>query len=130
MNFDELQERLGFTAEDKARFIEFHNPADPERAWQDKLLMHAYPTRAPSVYVMPAYRSPVTGKWIESPSQRRDDLARSGSRPWEGMEQETKVAQKRAAEAEKQADQAIENAVVQAWQSLPSEKRKVLESAA
>jgi hypothetical protein len=78
---------------------------------------------------IPAYVSPVTGHLIDSRAKRREDLARTGSRPWEGMEQETKVARQRAAEVEKKSDAAIESAVVSAWQSLPSEKRRVLESA-
>lgn len=78
---------------------------------------------------IPAYQSPITGKLIDSRAKRREDLARSGSRPWEGMEQETKVARQRAADLEKKTDAAIESAAVAAWQSLPSEKRKVLESA-
>jgi hypothetical protein len=76
-----------------------------------------------------AYTSPIDGRPITTKQARIEDLRRSGSRPWEGMDQEVKVARQRAAEEEKKADQAIEKAVVSAWQALPSEKRKVLESA-
>lgn len=129
MNTQELQKSLGFSEEDKARWVEINAKyyGDIESAWVEKLMMHAYPKRAPSVYVMPSYQSPVTGQWIDSPNQRREDMKRSGSRPWEGMESETKYAQSRAKAEEKAADVAIENAVVAAWQQLPSEKRKVLE---
>lgn len=123
---------MNFTAEDKARWLAINAKyyASEEEAWAAKVAMHANPQRAPSVYVMPSYQSPVTGKWIDTPSQRRDDLARTGSRPFEGLESEKRVAQQRVKDEEKAQDKAIESAVVQAWQSMPIEKRKVLESAA
>ena len=37
---------------------------------------------------LPGYQSEVTGKWVEGRSQRREDLKRSGCRPWEGLAQE------------------------------------------
>jgi hypothetical protein len=77
---------------------------------------------------IPAYVSPTTGKLIDSRSKRREDLKASGSREWEGMEQEQKVAQQRVKAEEKKADAAIESAVVSAWQALPSESRRALES--
>lgn len=83
-----------------------------------------------SVVDIPAYQSPVTGRWVNSRAQRTEDLKRSGSRPWEGMEQESKVAQTRAKDEEKKADAKIEEAAVSAWHQLPSKKRRVLESAA
>ena len=121
---------MTFTEEDKRRWLEINAKyyGSPEEAWAAKVAMHTNPQRAPSVYVMPSYQSPITGKWIDTPSQRRDDLARNNSRPWEGMDQEVKVAQTRVKEAEKAEDRAIESAVVQAWQSMPLEKRKVLET--
>ena len=77
---------------------------------------------------IPAYVSPVSGRLINSRSERKEDLKRTGSRPWEGMEQEKKVAQARAKDEEKKTDQAIEKAAVAAWNQLPSEKRRVLET--
>lgn len=79
---------------------------------------------------IPAYVSPVTGRLINSRTQRKEDLLRTGSRPWEGMEQETKEAQRRAAYEEKKQDAKLEEAVVAAWHQLPSEKRQALEAAA
>ena len=78
---------------------------------------------------IPAYVSPVTGKWINSRRERTEDLKRNNARPWEGMEQETKVAQQRAADEEKKQDKAIEESVVAAWNQLEPEKRKALEAA-
>ena len=80
---NELQKALGFSDEDKAAWLEVNGKyyADPEQGWLDKLNMHANPVRSAMVYVMPAYQSTVTGKWIDTPSQRRDDMARNNARP-------------------------------------------------
>jgi len=127
----ELQAKLGFTDQDKANWLEINSKyyENPEQGWREKLMMHAYPQRSASVYVMPSYQSPITGKWIDTPSQRRDDMARNNARPWEGMEAEKKVATQRKAAEEKAADQSVENAVVSAYQALGSEKQQALESA-
>ena len=37
---------------------------------------------------LPGYESPTTGKWIEGRAARREDLKRSGARPYEGFEVE------------------------------------------
>lgn len=131
IDYDDIQSRLGFTAQDKAVWLEVNGKyyADPEQGWKDKLMMHAHPKRSAAVYVMPAYQSPVTGKWIDTPSQRRDDLARNNARPWEGMEVERKVAEQRVKSEEKAKEEALENAVVSAWHSLGDEKKSQLENA-
>lgn len=82
-----------------------------------------------AVSVMQSYQSPVTGKWIDTPRQRRDDLERSGSRPWEGIEAEKKVAQQREKDFDKMLDKSAEKSAVDAWQQLPQEKRQMLEAA-
>jgi hypothetical protein len=130
MDYEQIQAQLGFTADDKANWLDCNGKyySDPEQGWRDKLMMHAFPKRTASLYVMPAYQSPITGKWIDTPRQRRDDMARSGSRPWEGMESERKVAENRVKFEEKKADAAIESAVVEAYKSLGPEKQAVLES--
>lgn len=130
IDYDEIQSRLGFTAADKDAWLEINSKyySDPEQGWKDKLMMHAYPKRTASVYVMPAYQSPVTGKWIDTPSQRRDDMARNNCRPWEGMDSERKVAQSRVKSEAKAEDQALESAAVAAWHSLGDEKKSQLES--
>jgi putative FmdB family regulatory protein len=68
-----------------------------------------------SVSVMEAYQSPVTGEWIETPRQ--------------GREQETKAAQDREKDFDKMLDKSAEKSAVEAWQALPSETKKVLEKA-
>ena len=131
MDYEQIQAQLGFTADDKANWIDCNSKyySDPEQGWRDKLMMHAFPKRTASLYVMPAYQSPITGKWIDTPSQRRDDMARSGSRPWEGLDSERKVADSRAKYEAKAADDALENAVVSAYHSLGDEKKAILDSA-
>jgi len=128
MTTEELQAALGFTEEDKARWMEANARYydDPEQGWQDKLLMHAAPKRSAAVYVMPAYQSPISGKWIDTPSQRRDDLRRNGCRPWEGMAQEKQEAKRRTAYLEQSNEKALDHAVRETWQHLPDSKKAAL----
>lgn len=77
---------------------------------------------------LPGYVSPTTGRWIEGRAARREDLERSGARPWEGFEQEKKEAQKRAREAEAKLDKQLEHAARKAFHELPPAKRRLLES--
>jgi hypothetical protein len=128
MDYDQIQADLGFTAANKAAWLEANGKYydDPEQGWKDKLLMHAYPKRSASVYVMPSYQSPITGQWIDTPSQRREDMKRSGSRPWEGRDQELKEAQKRKENLEKETDKLAEKMAVTAWQQLPEQHREAL----
>lgn len=123
-----LQEALGFTDADKAAWLEANGRyyADPEQGWQDKLRMHAYPQRSASVYVMPSYQSPVTNQWIDTPRQRREDLKRTGSRPWEGKEAETREAAKHAREAEAKLDAQLDHTVRSAWRDLPDSKKQAI----
>ena len=78
---------------------------------------------------IPAYVSPVSGKWINSRAERKEDLKRSGSRPWEGLEQEKKEAQRQKAYEEAKQDAKLEEAVQTAWNQLKPEQRKQLETA-
>jgi hypothetical protein len=77
---------------------------------------------------IPAYQSPIDNRWINSRAQRKEDLARSGCRPWEGLEQEKKVADEYNKDVEKKEDAKLEEAVVAAWHQLPEDGRKALES--
>jgi hypothetical protein len=77
---------------------------------------------------LPGYQSPTTGRWIEGRAARRDDLKRSGARPWEGFTAEKQEAQKRLAEAEARADRKLDTAVRSAYHQLPPAKRRALET--
>jgi len=74
---------------------------------------------------LPGYTSPVTGLWVEGRRQRREDLRRTNSRPYEGREQEQKEAAKAAAEKERRLDQLAEKMAHRAWEQAPERIRKV-----
>jgi len=80
---------------------------------------------APDIHFdIPEYVSPVTGKVISSRSSRREDLKRSGCRPYEGREQEKKIAAQHWQEQERKQDQRIERHVVDVWQHSPERIRR------
>jgi hypothetical protein len=76
---------------------------------------------------LPSYRSPVTGLWVDGRVQRREDLKRSGSRPYEGREQELKEAARQTRYAEERQDRAIERTAREVFHQLPPQKRRILE---
>jgi hypothetical protein len=126
MDYEQIQSDLGFTQDDKENWIDCNGKYydDPEQGWKDKLLMHAYPTRSAAVYVMPGYESPATGKWIETPRQRREDMKASGTRPWEGMANERAHTESIKKAEEAKLDAAIDHSVRTAWQHLPDTKKQ------
>lgn len=73
---------------------------------------------------LPGYESPVTGLWVEGRRQRREDLKRTNSRPWEGREQEAKEAAKVRAENDRQVDRIAERLAHRAWAEAPERVRK------
>jgi len=77
---------------------------------------------------IPAYQSPVTGRWINSRSQRAEDLKRNGCRPWEGMEQEKKEADRQKAYAEADEDKKLTRSAEIALAQMAPEKRRILET--
>jgi hypothetical protein len=77
---------------------------------------------------LPGYQSPVTGLWVEGRRARREDLKRTGSRPWEGMEQEQKEAARIRAGQEAKLDQLAERMAHRAWAEAPERVRKVFRS--
>jgi hypothetical protein len=121
MDYEQIAIDLGFTPANKVAWLEINARyyEDPEQGWKDKLLMHAYPQRSAAVYVMPGYESPASGKWIETPSQRREDFKRTGTRPWEGRQAETQHNESIRQADEIKMDAAIDHSVRTAWQHLP-----------
>lgn len=75
---------------------------------------------------LPGYHSPVTGLWVEGRRQRRNDLAATHSRPYEGRETEEKEAAKVRAERDRQTDQLAEKMAHRAWAEAPERVRKHL----
>jgi hypothetical protein len=77
---------------------------------------------------LPAYESPIDGKPVEGRRQRRNDLARSGSRPYEGREQEAKEAAKVQAAREGKLDQLADRMAHRMWAEAPESTRKLFRS--
>lgn len=99
---------------------------EAEEAWKVKCA-HVE-RRAPMVAPdLPGYESPVSGKWIEGRAARREDLRRTGCRPYEeGERQEWK---KQVAHEEKQLDRERHEAVARAFYAMPESKRRALRNA-
>lgn len=76
---------------------------------------------------LPEYESPIDGRPINGRVQRREDLKRSGSRPWEGLTQEQKEAARQREYHEQRLDRHAEESAFRAWYQLSPEKRKLLE---
>jgi hypothetical protein len=74
---------------------------------------------------LPAYESPIDGTVVDGRRQRRYDLARSHSRPYEGREQEVREAAKVRAEQDRKTDQLAERMANVAWSDAPERIRKV-----
>lgn len=64
------------------------------------------------------YESPASGKWIEGKRQRIEDMARTGTRPYEDGEMKDQT--RRQAEAEKEADREVDTIVDQTIGELRS----------
>jgi hypothetical protein len=77
---------------------------------------------------LPGYVSPVTGLHVEGRRQRRNDLAATGCRPYEGREQESKEAAKAQVEKERSLDQLADRMAHQAWAQAPERVRKMFRS--
>lgn len=76
---------------------------------------------------LPSYQSPVTGKWVDGRVQRREDLKRTGSRPYEGLEQEKKEVARQQRYAEQKLDASLTKSVSEAFYQMSPEKRRILE---
>jgi len=70
------------------------------------------------------YSCPVTGKWIGSKAQHRENLARTGSRVLETGEKE--LNEKRRAEVDAQLEKSIEDTVEKTIDSWDSAKKETL----
>ncbi len=75
---------------------------------------------------LPEYQSPVTGLIVSGRRARREDLKRTGSRPYEGFQQEAKEAARRRAYVEQKTDASLTRAASEAFYQLPPNKREIL----
>lgn len=93
-----------------------------------KELVRIQPRRAQALHFiqadLPGYESPIDGRWVEGRRARREDLRRSGCRPYEGREQEVKEANKVRAAHEVKLDHLAERMAHEAWAQAPERVRK------
>lgn len=83
---------------------------------------------APAVQAdLPGYKSPIDGRWIEGRRARHEDLRRNNCRPWEGMAAEKQEAVKRANEADRQFEKAIEGGIAEVYNGMSAEKQRALD---
>ena len=72
---------------------------------------------------LPAYQSPIDGRVIDGRRARRNDLARSGCRPYEGREQEALEAERVKAYSEAAIDRLLDESVRSAYLGENARKR-------
>jgi putative FmdB family regulatory protein len=85
-------------------------------AGSHKVILHA-----PRVFGdYEGYVSPASGNWIEGRRARQEDLRRTGCRPWEGMESESRAANERQQAVNKRFDATVDDAVERSMNELTS----------
>lgn len=102
-----------------------HTDAPPECHGPMTRMLSA-PSLSPDIANWDAYVSPASGKLITSKAQRREDMARTNSRPWEGMASEQQEAKRRKAYMEQKQDAQLHEAASRAFYQLPEQKRREL----
>lgn len=100
---------------------------EAEAAWKAKLEFMQRRGEAPMVMPdLPGYVSPVTEKWIEGRAARREDLKRTGCRPYEGRQAEQKECDRQRSYEEKKLDAVVHETVARSYYALPERQRKAL----
>lgn len=107
------------------------------RSWvwdpQLKMLVEITPgaipeQRAPTVLGdLPGYVSPASGLWVEGRKARREDMKRTNSRPWEGLQAEKQEAARHKAYADERSDARLHDHVSRVYHQMPDSKRRILE---
>lgn len=94
------------------------------------ILAHEYRApHSPTHYVMsdlPDYESPIDGRVVHGRAGRREDLRRSGSRPYEGREVEEREAARVRRNHEAAQERAIERTAQAVLASMSPEKKRAL----
>lgn len=96
---------------------------------RDGKLVEKHVARIREHFVQPDYedyQSPVDGRIVHGKSGRRYDLARTQSRPWEGMEQEKKERDRDNRDYEHKEDRRLDESVKYAIQQMHPDKRREL----
>lgn len=73
-----------------------------------------------------SYESPASGKMITSRKERREDMARTNSRPWEGLASEQREAARQKQYNEQRQDTRLHEAASRAFYQLDPKKRREL----
>jgi len=76
--------------------------------------------------VWDAYESPASGKIIRNERERKEDMKRTKSRPWEGFETERQEKARRAEYAAQDADKAVDKAVDDAVSKMSLKQKEAL----
>ena len=99
---------------------------EAEEAWIAKQNMTARTAPALILDIQPwqAYESPASGKMITSKAQRREDMKATGTRQYEGRDQESKEAARQSAYVAQKEDAKLDKTVRTAWAQLSPEKRE------
>lgn len=99
-----------------------------EKKWEEKQVWEG--TKAPDLItdIQPwdAYVSPASGKLITSRKERREDMARTNSRPWEGLSVEKQEAHRRKQYEEQRNDARLHEAASRAFYQMDPRKRREL----
>jgi hypothetical protein len=74
----------------------------------------------------PGYLSVASGLWVDGARARREDLKRTGCRPYEGREAEDREAARQRAYAEQKSDAKLHERAERAFAQLSPEKRRHL----
>jgi len=74
---------------------------------ETKKIMNVCQIGAYSTKVMEPFESPASGKPITSEREKREDMKRTGCRPWEGQEQERKEVERKKKYNDEKLDKAV-----------------------
>ncbi len=85
------------------------------------------PTAPTVIGDTPGYLSQATGRWVEGRAQRREDLAVSGCRPFEGAQIEQQEAARNRAYNEAARDARVEEATRRAYYQIPYRHRRAID---
>ena len=101
-----------------------------EKKWEEKQAWlaekHQVPDLMLDIQPWAAYESPASGRMITSRKERRDDMARTNSRPWEGLAVEKQEAARQRAYQEQKSDAKLHEAVSRSFYQLDPKKRREL----
>jgi hypothetical protein len=75
---------------------------------------------------LPSYQSPIDGRWIDGRVARREDLARHGCRPWEGIAQERKESARHQGYESDRQDRRLQAVVEQSIGQISEHSRRTL----